>query len=181
MRDVPIAPPMPLPGAYQIPEQPLAPPIVKMPQWQLVPVRPEDVKQPKAKTKAEEQKKEDREPPRKPVGKPDIEAPPLPTVPAEVKYIDIPFTDIEIPVPKEEIVVTAVTTAGTAAVVSVGATLAATSLFKEVMKIANPILKTIVKKLAKLRGKPAPLTWSRQRLKESHQRKQGRTDSKGGS
>jgi len=59
--------------------------------------------------------------------------------------------------------VTAGTTASIAAVASVGGTLAATAMFKQVVKILNPVIKTVLKKLAKAKGKTLP-TWSRQRL-----------------
>ena len=67
----------------------------------------------------------------------------------EVRRINIPWTDVEIPVPKEEIVVTAATTAA----VSVVATLTATSLFNYLVKIFKPVFMQAVKRIQKKLGK----------------------------
>ena len=64
---------------------------------------------------------------------------------AEVTRIDIPFTDLKFPVPKEEILVTA----GTTASVSVIATLTVTSLFKQTVKVMKPIIKQIATRIQK--------------------------------
>ena len=61
-----------------------------------------------------------------------------------IRKVDIPFTDLKMPVPENEILVTA----GTTAVVSVAATLTATAAFKWVVKILKPILKTTWKKIS---------------------------------
>ena len=37
-------------------------------------------------------------------------------------------------------------------------------LFKRVVQIAKPLIKVVLKKVAKFRKKPPPLSWSRQRL-----------------
>ena len=55
---------------------------------------------------------------------------------AEVQRVNVPFTDITIPIPQEEIMVTAATTA----FISVAATLTATSLFKHCVKVFKPII-----------------------------------------
>ena len=65
--------------------------------------------------------------------------------PREVKKVDIPFTNYRMPVPEEEIMVTAATTAA----ISVAATLTATSLFKQCVKIFKPILMQIAKRIQK--------------------------------
>ena len=67
----------------------------------------------------------------------------------EVRRVNIPWTDIEIPVPKEEIVATAATTAA----VSVVATLTATSLFNYLDKIFKPVFMQAVKRIQKKFGK----------------------------
>jgi len=64
-----------------------------------------------------------------------------------IRKVDIPFTDFKMPVPENEILVTA----GTTAVVSVAATLTATAAFKWVVTAMKPILKTTWKKLSNLR------------------------------
>ena len=61
-----------------------------------------------------------------------------------IRKVDIPFTDFKMPVPENEILVTA----GTTAVVSVAATLTATSAFKWAVTAMKPILKTTWKKLS---------------------------------
>ena len=64
-----------------------------------------------------------------------------------LRKVDIPFTDFKMPVPENEILVTA----GTTAVVSVAATLTATAAFKWAVTAMKPILKTAWKKLSNLR------------------------------
>ena len=61
-----------------------------------------------------------------------------------IRQVDIPFTDLQMPVPENEILVTA----GTTAVVSVAATLTATAAFKWAVTALKPILKTAWKKLS---------------------------------
>ena len=61
-----------------------------------------------------------------------------------LRKVDIPFTDFKVPVPENEILVTA----GTTAVVSVAATLTATAAFKWAVTALKPILKTTWKKLS---------------------------------
>ena len=61
-----------------------------------------------------------------------------------IRKVDIPFTDFKMPVPENEILVTA----GTTAVVSVAATLTATAAFKWAVTALKPILKTTWKKLS---------------------------------
>lgn len=64
-----------------------------------------------------------------------------------LRKVDIPFTDFKMPVPENEILVTA----GTTAVVSVAATLTATAAFKWAVTAMKPILKTAWKKLSRLK------------------------------
>ena len=71
--------------------------------------------------------------------------------PAEVQRVNVPFTDITIPIPQEEIMVTAATTA----FISVAATLTATSLFKQCVKVFKPIIMQLAKQIQKkLNGNP---------------------------
>ena len=62
-----------------------------------------------------------------------------------IRKVDIPFTDFKMPVPENEILVTA----GTSAVVSVAATLTATAAFKWAVTAMKPILKTAWKKISR--------------------------------
>ena len=65
--------------------------------------------------------------------------------PAEVQRVNVPFTDITVPIPQEEIMVTAATTA----FISVAATLTATSLFKQCVKVFKPIIMQLAKRIQK--------------------------------
>ena len=64
--------------------------------------------------------------------------------PTGIRQVDIPFIDFKMPLPENEILITASTTA----VVSVAATLTATAAFKWVVTAMKPILKTAWKKLS---------------------------------
>ena len=72
-------------------------------------------------------------------------APTLPPLPPEAQIVEVPFTDVEVPLPSTIIMTTAVTTA----FISVGATLIATSLFKYIVMISKPIIKQAWNKLTK--------------------------------
>ena len=61
-----------------------------------------------------------------------------------IKNVNIPIIDFDVPLPENEILITASTTA----VVSVAATLTATAAFKWVVTAMKPILKTAWKKLS---------------------------------
>ena len=81
---------------------------------------------------------------RGPTGKEEEEEDNEPTA-AEVQRVNVPFTDITIPVPQEEIMVTAATTA----FISVAATLTATSLFKQCVKVFKPVIMQLAKRIQK--------------------------------
>ena len=87
----------------------------------------------------------------------EVPSSPLPS--AETTTLTVPGTSLRVPVPKAEIVSAAAVTS----VISVGATLAATSMFKRLVSAMKPVVKAAVKKVQKLRGKPV-LTFGRQRL-----------------
>jgi len=61
-----------------------------------------------------------------------------------IRNVNIPILDFQVPLPENEILITASTTA----VVSVAATLTATAAFKWVVTAMKPILKTAWKKLS---------------------------------
>ena len=69
-------------------------------------------------------------------------------IPTEAQIIQVPFTDIEVPMPTTTIM----TTAATTAFISVAATLAATSLFKYLVMIMKPIFKQAWNKMTKKAG-----------------------------
>jgi len=71
-----------------------------------------------------------------------------PNIPPEAQIVEIPFTDIEVPMPTTTIM----TTAATTAFISVAATLAATSLFKYLVMLMKPIFKQAWNKMRKKAG-----------------------------
>lgn len=83
----------------------------------------------------------------------------------EVTEITLPGTDISIPVPRKEILSTAIVTAGASSVAAVAGTLVASTLLKRLVQLLKPAMKTGMKRLAKVRGRPAPETFGRQRLR----------------
>lgn len=85
---------------------------------------------------------------------------------AETTTITVPFIDQPLPVPKPEILSTAVFTAGAASVASVAGTLAAGAVLKRLVKVLKPVMTTTLKKVAKARGRTpaesdAKLRWRR--------------------
>ena len=77
--------------------------------------------------------------------KPKPNTPTTPPKAPEVDYVTVPIIDKEVPIPSQEILVTAVSTA----TVSVAATLTATAVFKHIVSIAKPIIKTAWTKITK--------------------------------
>ena len=154
---VPGVPPLPI---FDLPKSPLLPaPVLELPKAELpsyevmvfpASPRPASVGTPKAK-KSQETKEE----PPKP------EPPKIPPISNEVTKVQIPVLNIEVPVPRAEIVSTAMTTSA----VSVGAALAATSIFKRLVSAFKPVIKTAVKKIQKMRGKEV-VSFGRQRLEQ---------------
>ena len=59
--------------------------------------------------------------------------------------VDVPFTDLEVPLPSTEIM----TAAATTAVISVAATLTATSIFKYLVMVMKPVVKQTWNKITK--------------------------------
>ena len=181
---------MGVPQPTPIPSMPLAPPQLQLPKWEPIPIYREDIPalNPQPSQQQAKPEKEEKQP-NKQQGSPEPQKsepkvpevldlingmrtplPPLPPfipyepeVESQVETIELPG-GFEMPVPKQEIMVTAVTTAGAAAVVSVGATMVAGDLFKRIVSIAKPVIKVALKKLAKLRKTEPPPTWARQRL-----------------
>ena len=69
--------------------------------------------------------------------------------PDGIRQIELPVLDFKVPVPENEILITA----GTTAVVSVAATLTATAAFKWAVTALKPILKTSWKKISQSKKK----------------------------
>ena len=87
-----------------------------------------------------------------------VNPPVIEKVEVQQPTVTVPGTALEFALPTPEVVTVAATTAGAAAVASVGATLAAQNL----VKVLKPAFQTALKKLAKLRGKD-PETFGRRR------------------
>ena len=202
MPPIPMPPIIPIPEAFDLPVPILAPPTFELPKWEPIPVRPKDIpalnpppisQESTAEEEEEEEAKESEEK-EEGISRETLNAiqelivplPPLPPYDYEAEVIDSQVETVEIlgkfevPVPKQEIMVTAVATAGAAAVASVGATMVAGKLFNQIVKIAKPVIKIVLNKLAKLKGKPPAPTWARKRL-GSRLRIKGRTNWKDGS
>ena len=79
------------------------------------------------------------------LNKPKPNTPTTPPKAPEVDYVTVPLLDKEVPIPSQEILVTAVSTA----TVSVAATLTATAVFKHIVSLAKPIIKTAWTKITK--------------------------------
>jgi hypothetical protein len=121
---------------------------------------------PEAQVSGEDDQGEESKPPAEQIpqqqSKPSVDA-----FQEEVVEIRVPGTDIELPMPAPEIM----TAAATTSVISVGATLGATSLFKKLVKVMKPALKNLVRKLTPHKALQEE-TWGRRRLKERYLRKQ---------
>ena len=130
-----------IPGALDIATPTLEQPTADIPSFPTIVVAPSTLAPPVGVITADLEEVLEEELQRKQEGKP----PKPKQEAAEVKRIDIPFTDLTFPVPKEEILVTA----GTTASVSVIATLTVTSLFKQTVKVMKPIIMQIAKRIQK--------------------------------
>lgn len=148
------------------------------------PVPPGTPRPPKAQAPKPPESKEQPAPPR-----PALVVPRTPRIPApvsseepqdgfeskEVTTIELPIVNLKVPVPRKEVVVTAATTS----VISVGAALIGTSVFKRLLTAFKPAVKALAKKIQKLRGKPTP-SWARERLQGRYQRIRNGTVNLGG-
>jgi len=132
-----ILPHMALPEPPRMPVPILEVPDALVPSYKPIVVPPSDLRPPPGiKGKPVEGKQ-----PKK-TGQP---APTSPPKVPEIDYITVPIIDKEVPIPSQEILVTAVSTA----TVSVAATLTATAVFKHIVSIAKPIIKTAWTKITK--------------------------------
>ena len=128
----PIFPSLLLPEAPTMPAPVLEVPRAQIPSYKPLVVPPSDLRPPPGVKSGNAKEEESAKPAPKYV-------PPLPAqLPPEAQIVQIPFTDIEVPLPTTTIM----TTAATTATISVAATLTATSLFKYLVMVMKPILKT---------------------------------------
>ena len=126
-----------IPEAPNLPRAILELPRAEAPSYMPMLAPPEDLKPPVGVAKEGEEDAKEKPPP-----------------PPEVRKITIPWINHDLPVPKEEIVVAA----GMTAVVSVVATLTATSLFNQVVKLLKPVFMQIAKRIQKKFGKDGTTT-----------------------
>ena len=136
----PVLPVLRLPEAPLLPRPVLEVPRASLPTYKPLVVPPNDLRPPpgvKGTTPSEEKKEE-------PKPKPKPPTPPIPKPPEipQVRYVDIPGTDLTVPLPSNEILATATTTA----TVSVAATLTATAVFKRTVSVLKPIIKKLLTK-----------------------------------
>ena len=136
----PVLPSLRLPEAPLLPRPVLEVPRATLPSYKPLVVPPADLRPPpgvKGTTPSEQKKAKPKPPPPKP--------PATPPPPSQVRYVDVPGTDYEVPLPSNEILVTA----GTTATVSVAATLTATAIFKRTVSVLKPIIKKLLTKKKK--------------------------------
>mgnify|MGYP003133719699 CR=1 FL=1 len=131
----PLFPSITLPEPPNLPRPVLDIPRADIPSYTPLVVPPSDLKPPPG-VKPSAKKEPTKQKPQPVVQPPQIQLP-------EVQTIDIPGTDIEVPVPSGEILVTAATTA----FVSVAATLSATALFKYLVTLMKPVFKQVWSKI----------------------------------
>jgi len=135
--DPPSFPSLTLPEAPVMPAPVLEVPRAKIPSYKPLVVPPSDLRPPPGVRGENEDKS------------PDKTKPPQPK---EVQMIDVPFMDVEVPMPSTEIM----TAAATTAVISVAATLTATSVFKYLVMVMKPVLKQAWSNLTKKKEKKSP-------------------------
>ena len=175
---IPQAPPVPAIPAFEVPAVPYNPPRAVIPSHPSLYIPPaSELKQntpnPKVKEAAgsEEQPSERGSPPIVQPQTPPLDLPeekkPGPSA-AEVAKVTIPIINLDVPVPRADIVSTAAVTSG----VSVGAAMSAQAILKRLQSVFKPVIKAVIKKVNKLRNKPN-YTWSRKRLKDRYLRGQG--------
>ena len=132
----PVLPSIRLPEPSVLPRPVLEVPRALLPSYKPLVVPPADLRPPpgvKGTTPSENPKTKPKPPPPKPPANP------------QVRYVDVPGTDYEVPLPSNEILVTA----GTTATVSVAATLTATAIFKRTVSVLKPLIKKLLTKKKK--------------------------------
>ena len=143
--DPPVIPYLALPEAPKLPGPVLEVPKADLPSYKPLVVPPNLLQPPPGIKGINIEDEPPQETPQKEVPKPPKVKPPLPP---EAQLVEVPFTDLEVPLPSTIVLTTAVTTA----FVSVAATLIATSLFKYIVMISKPIFKQAWNKITKTKG-----------------------------
>ncbi len=130
----PVLPSLLLPDAPVLPRPVLEVPRAQVPSYKPLVVPPSDLRPPPGvKGEAKD------EPPK---------AKPQPIKLPDIRQVQIPFTEQQVPVPSNDILITA----GTTATVSVAATLTATSVFKATVNALKPIIKQLWIRTTKKKG-----------------------------
>ena len=134
--DPPLLPSLTLPAAPELPQAVLEVPRAQLPSYKPLVVPPNTLRPPVGikGINTDEAPTEDTK-----------SNPTKPSLPPEAQIVEIPFTDIEVPMPTTTIM----TTAATTAFISVAATLTATSLFKYIVTVLKPVFKQTWSKLTK--------------------------------
>ena len=118
---------------------------------------------------ADEKKRQEEESKEPEAKKPQSASPPLTTeLPApsnEITTFTLPGTSIDVPVPRAEIVSTAVITAGASSVAAVAGTLAAGQVLQYLQKALKPLMTRVLKNLARSQGRSEILVESDARQK----------------
>ena len=135
----PVLPSLDLPAAPELPQAVLEVPRAQLPSYKPLVVPPNTLRPPPGIEGINTEDEPSQEEKTKPV------QPTKPALPEEAQIVEIPFTDIEVPMPTTTIM----TTAATTAFISVAATLTATSLFKYIVMILKPVFKQAWSKLTK--------------------------------
>lgn len=143
----PLFPSITLPEPLKLPVPILEVPRADIPSYKPLVVPPSDLRPPPG-IKQKPQNTSPNKPKQVIPIKPKVETPILPPQPTLIQELNIPGTDISIPIPQNEILITAGTTAG----VSVAATLTATAIFKRLVQIMKPVFKRTWEKITKTKG-----------------------------
>ena len=130
----PVFPSLRLPEPVVLPRPVLDVPRADLPSYKPLVVPPSDLRAPPGVKGTTQSDKEKAKPP----------TPPIPQAP-EVPTVRVPYTELDVPVPDGIVL----TTAATTAVVSVAATLTATSMFKWLVTVMKPVFKQAWTKITK--------------------------------
>ena len=133
----PVLPSLRLPEPLLLPRPVLDVPRADLPSYKPLVAPPSDLRPPPGVKGTTQSDKEKPKPKPHPVN-----------IPQDTRQVDVPFTDVTMPLPSNEILVTA----GTTATVSVAATLTATAVFKWTVTAMKPILKQAWTKITKRKG-----------------------------
>ena len=166
MEITPIFPPIPVPGAFELPGPTLDVPLINAPRWTPIPMRNPDPSVPlpnpaPAQPFDEQEEEEEKEEEEKEEEENENGAEAL--LPQYDNSITIPIVGTELPLPENEVMIITATTATIAAVASVGGALIGKTIFDYLLKLIKPTIKTTVNKILKALGKKPP-TWSRARM-----------------